>query len=159
MNAHDLSFDAIDGHPLALRDYAGKAVLAVNTASECGYTPQYRRLQSLWDRYRDKGLVVLGIPSNDFGAQEPGSDAAIRTFCERTYKVTFPLTRKQTVIGQGAHAFYRWIVDELGEDAAPRWNFHKYLINSKGELAGAWPSRVEPDDPAILGAIEAALAS
>ena len=154
MNAHDLAFESIDGNPLALRDFGNKAVLVVNTASECGYTPQYRGLQSLWDRYRDRGLVVLGVPSNDFGAQEPGSEAEIRAFCERTYKVTFPITGKQTVIGAEAHPFYRWIASEVGEDAAPRWNFHKYLIDRRGELAGAWPSRVEPNDPAIIQAIE-----
>ncbi len=157
MNAHDLTFDSIDGRPLALRDFANKAVLIVNTASECGYTPQYRGLQSLWDRFRAKGLVVLGVPSNDFGAQEPGSEAEIREFCERTYKVTFPITKKQTVIGAGAHAFYGWVAGEIGEDALPRWNFHKYLIDQNGELAGAWPSRVEPNDPAIIRAIESAL--
>jgi glutathione peroxidase len=157
MNAHDLSFQAIDGNALPLRDFRGKALLVVNTASECGYTPQYRGLQSLWERYRNRGLVVLGVPSNDFGAQEPGSESEIRAFCERTYKVSFPMTQKQTVIGADAHPFYRWIAEEIGEDAAPRWNFHKYLIDGKGELAGAWSSRVEPDDPALIQAIESAL--
>lgn len=159
MNAHDLRFDTIDGRAFTLSDFAGRAVLIVNTASECGYTPQYRGLQALWDRYRDRGLVVLGIPSNDFGAQEPGDEAEIRAFCEKTYGVTFPMTKKQIVIGAGAHALYRWIVSEIGEDAAPRWNFHKYLIDRGGELAGAWPARVEPNDPAIIQAIEATLSN
>ncbi|MFO0998234.1 MAG: glutathione peroxidase [Alphaproteobacteria bacterium] len=158
MNAHDLTIEANDGRPLAFRDFAGKAVLVVNTASECGYTPQYRGLQSLWDRYRQRGLVVLGVPSNDFGAQEPGSDAEIRAFCDRTYKITFPMAKKQVVIGAGAHAFYRWVASEIGEDAVSRWNFHKYLVDGRGDLAGAWPSRVEPEDPAIIQSIEAALA-
>lgn len=154
MSAHDFTFTAIDGRPLPMSGFAGKAVLLVNTASECGYTPQYAGLQALWRDYRDRGLVVLGVPSNDFGAQEPGSEAEIRDFCSTRFAVDFPLTAKQTVIGGGAHPLYRWIAEEVGEDAAPRWNFHKYLIDPQGELVGAWPSRVAPDAPELRAAIE-----
>ena len=158
MSAHDHQFDAIDGGAIALADYAGKAVLIVNTASECGYTPQYADMQALWARYRDKGLVVLGVPSNDFGAQEPGGEADIGAFCAANYGVDFPMTAKQTVVGGDAHAFYRWIVDEIGEGAAPKWNFHKYLVGPDGELAGVWPSDVGPLDDEITGAIDALIA-
>jgi len=157
MTAHDHTLTAIDGQPLPLSRYAGKAVLLVNTASECGFTPQYAGLQRLWRSHRDRGLVVLGVPSNDFGAQEPGSEAEIATFCTTRYQVDFPMTAKQQVTGPGAHPLYRWIVEAAGEAAAPRWNFHKYLIDPQGNLAGAWPSRVAPDAPELLSAIEAVL--
>lgn len=154
MSAHDYSFAKIDGGDLPLKAFRGKPVLIVNTASECGFTPQYKGLEALWRRYGPKGLVVLGVPSNDFGAQEPGSEAEIQRFCERTYQVSFPMTAKVAVIGPKAHPFYRWVASELGEDAAPRWNFHKYLIDGAGELAEAWPSKVEPGAKAVTEAVE-----
>ena len=138
----------------AFRGDIGHPVLVVNTASFCGYTPQYRDLEALWQKYRDRGLVVVGVPSNDFGAQEPGSAAEIKSFCETNYAIDFPLTEKYRVIGDSAHPFYRWVAETLGEGAAPRWNFHKYLIDPDGELAGAWPSSVRPGDPAITGKID-----
>ena len=151
---HDFEFPGIEGETLSLKDFAGQPVLVVNTASECGFTPQYEDLQALWRDYRDRGLVVLGVPSNDFGGQEPGSAAEIRQFCEINYGVDFPMTAKQRVIGEDAHPFYRRIAAELGEDHAPRWNFHKYLLSPEGELAGAWPSSVAPTGPEIRAAIE-----
>lgn len=154
MSCHDFAFEAIDGDPLPLADFAGKPVLVVNTASECGYTPQYAELQSLWRRYRDRGLVVLGVPSNDFGAQEPGDEAAIRSFCAANYQVDFPMTTKVQVVGEISHPFYRFLVEEIGEAAAPRWNFHKYLIAPDGSLADIWPSKVGPLDVEIVQAIE-----
>ena len=157
MSAYDFSFRKIDGGALALAQWRGKPVLVVNTASECGYTPQYKDLEVLWRRYRDRGFVLLGVPSNDFGGQEPASEAEIKDFCERDYQVDFPLAAKESVIGRNAHPFYRWIAAELGEAGAPRWNFHKYLIGPDGAIAGAWPSRVGPTDAAISGAIEKAL--
>lgn len=159
MSAHDFSFPAIDGGTLRLADFKGKPILVVNTASECGYTPQYAGLEKLWHTYRQRGLVVLGVPSNDFGAQEPGAEPAIQSFCQTNYGVDFPLTAKQTVIGGKAHPFYRWIAAELGEDAAPKWNFHKYLVAPDGSLAGLWPSAVDPLDRKITAAIEATLKS
>ncbi len=154
MSAHSFEFKGIDGDTLPLSQFRGRPVMVVNTASECGFTPQYADLESLWRRYRDRGLVVLGVPSNDFGAQEPGSEAEIKGFCEKNYGVDFPLAAKQTVIGGGAHPFYRWIVEEVGESAAPKWNFHKYLIGPEGDLVGLWPSKVKPLDPEITAAIE-----
>ncbi|NIM27989.1 MAG: glutathione peroxidase [Gammaproteobacteria bacterium] len=156
-NAHDYDFTRIDGSRLALREFQGKAVLVVNTASECGFTPQYAGLQKLWEQYRDRGLVVLGVPSNDFGAQEPGDEAAIAHFCSERYAVDFPMTGKVQVIGGGAHPFYRWIAETLGEDAAPRWNFHKYLLGGDGELVAMWPSKVEPLSAEVTAAVEEAL--
>lgn len=157
MTAHDFTFPAIEGGELPLKAWAGKAVLVVNTASFCGFTPQYRELEALWRRYKPRGLVVLGVPSNDFGEQEPGKASEIKKFCE-TFDVSFPLADKQVVVGGEAHPFYRWIVAELGDAGAPRWNFHKYLVAPDGTLAGAWPSRVKPDAPEITREIDALLA-
>lgn len=153
-NAHDHTFTSIDGKPLPLADFEGKAVLVVNTASECGFTPQYAGLQNLWERYRDRGLVVLGVPSNDFGAQEPGDEDTIAAFCTDRYAVDFPMTAKVKTLGADAHPFYRWVADTVGEDAAPRWNFHKYLVDGHGDLVAMWPSKVEPLCDEIIEAVE-----
>lgn len=157
MSAYDFTFRKIDGGTLPLAAWRGKPVLVVNTASACGFTPQYAMLERVWQHYRGQGLVVLGVPSNDFGAQEPGGEAEIKDFCARNYAIDFPLAAKERVIGKDAHPFYCWVAAELGEAGAPRWNFHKYLIGRDGALAGAWPSRVAPDDPAIAREIEKAL--
>lgn len=156
-SAHDFSFTTIEGEPMPLKAYAGKAVLVVNTASLCGFTPQYRGLQALWERYQDQGLVVLGVPSNDFGRQEPGSSAEIKDFCETNYFITFPLAEKEVVKGDGAHPFYRWARQELGMLAAPQWNFHKYLIAPDGRLVDWFATTTEPLDPKVTKAIEAHL--
>jgi glutathione peroxidase len=157
MTAHDFTFPSIEGGELPLKTWSGKPVLVVNTASFCGFTPQYRELEAVWRRYKDRGFVVLGVPSNDFGQQEPGKAAEIKQFCE-TFDVSFPLADKQVVVGAEAHPFYRWVVAELGDAGAPRWNFHKYLIAPDGTLVGAWPSRVKPDSPEITREIDALLA-
>lgn len=155
MSAHDYDFDAIDGgKTIDLKAFAEKTILITNTASACGYTPQYAGLQELWQRYRDRGLVVIGVPSNDFGAQEPGTEKEIQTFCDTRFKVDFPMTRKQTVIGGNAHPFYRWVASTAGEDAAPKWNFHKYLIGPDGELAGIFPSKADPLSAEVTSQIE-----
>ncbi len=156
-DAYQFEFVSLEGEKLPLAAWRGRPVLVVNTASFCGYTPQYRDLETLWRRYRECGLVVLGVPSNDFGEQEPGTATEIREFCERNYAVGFPLTEKNRIIGAAAHPFYRWLAETLGEAGAPRWNFHKYLIGPDGQLAGAWPSQVRPTDSAITGEIERAL--
>jgi len=157
MSAHEFSFTSIDGQPMPMTAYAGKAVLLVNTASECGFTPQYAGLQLLWEDFRDRGAVVIGVPSNDFGSQEPGSEDEIQDFCRSRFQVDFPMTTKQTVVGPEAHPLYRWIADSLGEDHAPKWNFHKYLIGPDGELAGVWPSAVAPNNAEIRTSIESQL--
>lgn len=156
-SAHDFSFTSIDGEPMPMRAFAGRAVLVVNTASFCGFTPQYEDLQALWHDYRERGLVVLGVPSKDFGQQEPSSEAEIKEFCEVNFAIDFPMTEKQQVIGDQAHPLFKYIVAQLGPQAAPRWNFFKYLVTPDGALTGAWPSRVSPTSPEIVGAIEAAL--
>ena len=157
-SAHDFDFKTIDGKPLPMRQFAGKAVLVVNVASFCGLTPQYSDLQKLHEAFGPKGLVVLGVPSNDFGAQEPKTEPEIAKFCETSYGVTFPMTSKEKVIGVGAHALYRWVVAQAGEDAAPKWNFHKYLIGKKGELLETFGSRVSPAAPELMKSIEQVLA-
>jgi glutathione peroxidase len=159
MSAHEFAFMSIDGKALKLSDFAGKVVLVVNTASKCGMTPQYAGLENLWEDYRERGLVVLGVPSNDFGGQEPGTEAEIADFCSTHYEVTFPMTAKNKVVGSDAHPFYLWAVAQGGEAAAPRWNFHKYLIGKKGELAGTFGSKVTPEDRELEAAIEAELSS
>ena len=156
-SAHDFSFTGIDGKQIHLKDYAGKPVLVVNVASFCGFTPQYSELQQLHDKYGPKGLVVLGVPSNDFGAQEPKTESEIAKFCETSYGVTFPMTCKQKVNGADAHALYQWIAKEAGEAATPKWNFHKYLIGKKGELVETFGSRVSPGAPEVRKSIESAL--
>jgi glutathione peroxidase len=155
--AWDFRFDAIDGEPLPLSTFQGKALLVVNTASQCGYTPQYADLVTVWRQYRDRGLVVLGVPSNDFGGQEPGSAQQIKQFCEVNYDVDFPLTAKSVVSGADAHPLYRWLATELGTQSTPRWNFHKYVIGADGRPIAAFPSQVKPTDAKLIAAIEQAL--
>jgi glutathione peroxidase len=158
MNLHNFSFHSINGGELPLSKFKGKAVLVVNVASQCGLTPQYSGLEALWKAKGDNGLVILGVPANDFGAQEPGTENEIKTFCETRFAVDFPMTAKEHVIGGEAHPLYKWIASELGEDAAPKWNFHKYLFNKDGTIAGTFGSRTEPNDAEMNREIDAALA-
>lgn len=155
--AYDFSFKSIDGKPLPLSEFKGKALLVVNVASQCGLTPQYSGLEALWKQKGKDGLVILGIPANDFGAQEPGTENEIKTFCETRFNVDFPMTAKEHVIGPDAHPLYKWVASELGDAAAPKWNFHKYLFNKDGSIAGTFGSRTEPNDAAMNAEIDAAL--
>ena len=154
-SAYDYEFTSIDGEALPLEQYRGKTVLLVNTASECGFTPQYEGLQALWEKYRDQGLVVLGAPSNDFGGQEPGSEKEIKKFCEVNFNVNFPLTSKVVTKGDDAHPFYKWARQETG--SGPKWNFHKYLIDPEGNLVGSFPTIVKPMSKKVRKAVEKAL--
>lgn len=156
-SAYDFSFPAIDAGEIHLSEYNDKVVLLVNTASMCGFTPQYTGLQKLWEDYRDEGLVVLGVPSADFGGQEYSEDADILDFCEVNFDVDFPLTSKTTVKGPDAHPFYKWAEQELGAENAPQWNFHKYLIGRDGKLVQSFDSRTKPEDEEIVSAIRASL--
>jgi glutathione peroxidase len=156
-NAHDFAFTRLTGEKLPLKDFAGKAILIVNTASECGYTPQYDDLEKLWQANRDKGLVVLGVPCNQFGAQEPGTEAEIGTFCRKNYGVTFPLTAKNDVKGKDAHPFYQWANKQAGPSGQPKWNFHKFLIARDGSFAGWFSSQTKPGGPNIRKALEKVL--
>ena len=151
----DHRMKSLQGEATDLCRYAGSVVLVVNTASYCGYTGQYEGLEALYQRYRDRGLVVLGVPSNDFGKQEPGTDAQVADFCERTYKVRFPMLAKAVVSGPDAIALYRQLAAATGE--VPRWNFHKYLLGRDGRAVASFPSKVTPEDPGLVAAVEKAL--
>jgi glutathione peroxidase len=152
--AWDFSFVGIDGQPLPLAQYRGQAVLIVNTASQCGFTPQYKGLEALAEKYQERGLVVIGVPSNDFGQQEPGSSTEIKQFCQTTFGIRFPLTEKVKVVGGDAHPFYQWAARELGPLAKPRWNFHKYLIAPDGHLADWFSSVTAPESNRLVKALE-----
>ena len=149
---NDLAGDTQD-----LCQYAGKVVLVVNTASECGYTPQYKGLQAIADKYKSRGLVVLGFPSNDFGQQEPGGAKEIRDFCDRNYALRFPLFAKTPVKEAGGSAVFDGLAQATGQ--RPKWNFHKYLIARDGRTAVSFPSKVEPESPELVAKIEELLSS
>jgi glutathione peroxidase len=152
----DYSFPSLSDQPVPLCRFEGKVLLVVNTASECGYTPQYQGLEALYRRYRDKGLVVLGFPANDFGGQEPGSNGDIAKFCEVNYGVSFQMFAKSGVSASNANPFYASLAKKSGE--RPQWNFHKYLIDRSGETVLSFGSAVEPDDSRLTGEIERMLA-
>ena len=158
-SAYDIDMTAIDGKPLPLAKYKGQVMLVVNTASFCGYTPQYEALQKVHETYRAKGFTVLGVPSGDFKGQEYGSNKEIAQFCESKFGIRFPMAEKANVVGPAAAPFYRWAAAELGPDNAPKWNFHKYLVGRDGKLIAAFPSKVKPDDAQVTAAIEKALAA
>jgi glutathione peroxidase len=150
--AYAFSFAGLDGKAIRLADYAGKPILIVNTASQCGYTPQYAGLQQLWTRFHAKGLMIVGVPSNDFGGQEPGGATEISATAHTQYGVGFPLAIKAEVKGPGAHPFYKWAALERPLDP-PRWNFHKYLIGRDGHIAAVFPTAIEPADARVIAAI------
>ena len=157
-DAYGFSFrHLMEETPLPLSDYKGKVIMVVNTASKCGFTPQYEGLEVLYQRYKDQGFVIIGVPSNDFGEQEPGSSQEIATFCKKNYGVTFPMAAKETVSGDEAHPFYVWARQVLGFGTAPKWNFHKYLINRQGKLVDYFNSTTSPDASRVTKAIEALL--
>jgi glutathione peroxidase len=155
MSLHDFTLNRLDGKPQNLNEYSGKVVLIVNVASRCGFTKQYAGLQKLHLDMEKKGLVILGIPSNDFGAQEPGTAEEIASFCSTNYGVTFPMFEKAVTKGEGQSALYAFLTKT---QAVPQWNFHKYLIDKKGAVLASFPSKVGPDSPELLGAVEKALA-
>lgn len=157
-SAWNYEFQSIDGKPMPLANFKGKVLLVVNTASFCGFTPQYSALQKLYETYEGRGLVVVGAPSNDFGGQEPKSEAEVKTFCQGAFGITFPLTAKIHVRGSEKHPFYAWASDTLGAMNAPWWNFHKYLVGRDGKLVTAFGTRTEPQSPDVVKAIEAELA-
>jgi glutathione peroxidase len=150
---------AIDGSPVDLASFDGKVVLVVNVASRCGATPQYAGLQKLYDTYKDRGLVVLGFPANDFLGQEPGTDAQIADFCSSKYHVTFPMFSKITVKGANMPPLYKTLTESADPPGAIGWNFEKFLIGRDGAIVGRFKTRVAPDDPAVITAVEAALAA
>ena len=157
VSAYAFSFPALSGDDIRLAALTGKPMLVVNTASLCGYTPQYAGLQELWSEFRERGLTVIGVPSNDFGGQEPGGASEISETAHHQYGVTFPITAKAVVVGANAHPFYRWAA-EARPKQVPKWNFHKYLIGRDGYIAEVFASAVEPADTRIKTAIARALA-
>jgi glutathione peroxidase len=149
---------SIDGKDVDLGSYQGKVVLVVNVASKCGATPQYAGLEALYEKYKDKGFVVLGFPANDFGSQEPGSDEQIKTFCTSKYSVSFPMFSKITVKGEGKPQLYKVLTETADPAGEIGWNFEKFLIGKDGKVVGRFKTRVAPDNPAVIAAIEAELA-
>jgi glutathione peroxidase len=159
MRVHEYSFRSLQGATMPLERWTGQPLLLVNTASECGYTPQYARLESMWNEYKHSGLVVIGIPCNDFGAQEPGDEEAIHNFCSSRFNVTFPMTEKQVIIGRDAHPLFIAMREEYTSDILPTWNFFKYLFGRDGNLVHHWPSDIDPDEPGFRHDIERNLGS
>ena len=152
------TFDRLSGgDPISLADHAGQVVMVVNTASNCGFTSQYEGLEQLYQNYRDRGFVIVGVPSNDFGGQEPGSDGEIAQFCKLNFGVSFPLTTKYTVRGKEAHPFYKFARKILGFGTGPKWNFHKYLIGRNQQLIDYFHSTTAPDAKRVIQAVENAL--
>ena len=158
MRAWDIDFVSIEGEALPLKNFQGKALLVVNTASLCGFTPQYKELEKIWAEYKDKGLVVLGFPANEFGAQEPGTDAEIATFCSSKYGVTFDMFSKIVVKGAGKAPLYQALIESADPKGEVGWNFEKFLIGRDGKVVGRYKSGVAPDDATLKATIEAALA-
>jgi glutathione peroxidase len=157
MGAHQFTVQTIDGHAKSLADYKGKILLIVNVASECGNTPQYAGLEHLHEKYADKGLAVLGFPSNDFGGQEPGTEAEIKTFCTRNYGVRFDMFGKLKTKGEGQSPLYHWLTTQPGMEGDVTWNFGKFLIGRDGQLLARFAPGTKPETPEVVGAIEAAL--
>ena len=150
----DLNVNSISGDALNLSKLKGKTILLVNVASNCGFTKQYDDLQKLYDEFKDKGLIVIGIPTNQFGGQEPGTEVEIKNFCETNFNITFPMTSKYNVKGDNAHPIYIWAKDSFGKSTVPRWNFHKILINKYGEIEDTFASFTGPLSNKIIKKLE-----
>ena len=152
--AYDFNFKDLDGTPLNLSEYRGKVIVAINVASQCGFTSQYEDMQQVWEKYRSKGIIILGIPSNDFGKQEPGSNEDIKNFCEAKFGISFPMTEKVSVKGSEAHPFYIWARENYGKSAIPKWNFHKIIIDKNGKVAETFSSITNPSSKKFIKALE-----
>ena len=152
--AYDYSFEGIDGSKIELNKFKNKVIVVVNVASRCGYTPQYEDLQKLWTNYKNKDLIVIGVPTNNF-KQEPGSNKEIKDFCETNFGINFPMTTKTNVIGKEAHPFYIWAKDNHGIGAIPKWNFHKIIIGKEGKVVETFASFTKPSSKKFINLIEA----
>lgn len=164
MSVHEFTMDDIEGQPVDLSDYEGDVLLFVNVASQCGFTPQYKGLQELYEEYHDQGFQVLGFPANNFGAQEPGTNREIQRFCQRKYDVTFPMFAKISVKGPSQHPLYTYLTSQIEheEEDKPKggevsWNFNKFLVGKDGEVIKHFDSKVKPSDSELRDAIESAL--
>jgi glutathione peroxidase len=159
MRVHEYAFRSVTGASLPLERWKGQPLLLVNTASECGFTPQYAKLESLWKEYRPNGLIVLGVPCNDFGGQEPGDEETIHEFCTGKFGITFPVTEKVSIVGERPHPLFIAMREQYTADILPKWNFFKYLFDREGGLVAHWPSKVEPDEPGFRHDLERNLGS
>ena len=155
--AYDFKFNDLDGSSLNLSEFKDKVIIVVNVASQCGFTKQYEDMQNIWEKYQARGLIMLGIPSNDFGNQEPGTSKDIKNFCEAKFGITFPMTEKVSVKGENAHPFYKWAKDNHGNSAVPKWNFHKIIIGKNGKIYETFSSITNPNSKRFIKAIEKAL--
>ena len=152
--AYDFKFKDLDGSALNLSEYKGKVVVVINVASQCGFTNQYEDMQNVWEQYQSRGIVMLGVPSNDFGKQEPGSNEDIKNFCEAKFGISFPMTEKVSVKGADAHPFYIWAEKNYGKSAVPKWNFHKIIINKEGKIEKTFSSMTNPSSKKFIEVIE-----
>ena len=152
--AYDFKFKDLDGSNLSLSEYKGKVIVVVNVASQCGFPKQYEDMQNVWMKYQEKGLVMLGVPSNDFGNQEPGNNEDIKNFCEAKFGISFPMTEKVLVKGTEAHPFYIWARENHGKSAIPKWNFHKIIINKDGKIAETFSSITSPSSKKFIKTLE-----
>ena len=162
MTVHDFTLSSIDGQPAPLAAYKGKVVLVVNVASRCGYTPQYTALESIYEKYKDGGFVIVGVPANNFGAQEPGTNQEIKTFCSSKYNVKFPMMAKVSVKGEDITPLYQFLTDKTLNPQTGgeiQWNFTKFLIDPDGHVIARFEPEVTPDSPQVTSAIEKALAA
>ena len=155
--AYDFSFNDLDGSLLNLSQFKGKVIVIVNVASQCGFTKQYEDMQNIWEKYQAKGIIMLGVPSNDFGNQEPGDNKEIKNFCESKFGITFPMTEKVSVKGENAHPFYKWAKENHGKSAIPKWNFHKIIIDKEGKVKNTFASITNPSSKKFILSIEKAL--
>ena len=153
-NFYDFKLESITGEVINFNDYKGKTVLMVNVASNCGFTKQYSDLQNLWEKYKERNLIVLGIPSNQFGGQEPGTNSEIKNFCKTNFNINFPMTSKYNVKGENAHEIYKWAKNSYGKSAVPKWNFHKILIDKNGKVHETFASFTNPMSKKIIKELE-----
>ena len=155
--AYDFDFSDLDGSTLNLSEYKNKVIVVINVASQCGFTKQYEDMQKIWEKYQARGVIMLGIPSNDFGNQEPGSNQEIKNFCEAKFGISFPMTEKVSVKGESAHPFYKWAKENHGKSAVPKWNFHKIIIGKNGKIVDTFASITNPSSKKFVEALEKAL--
>ena len=152
--AYDFKFKDLDGSILDLAEYKGKIIVVVNVASQCGFTNQYEDMQKVWEKYQKSGVIIIGVPSNDFGNQEPGNNKEIKDFCEAKFGISFPMTEKVSVKGSAAHPFYIWARENYGKSAIPKWNFHKIIIDKNGKIVDTFASITSPSSKRFIKALD-----